>query len=61
MTLWMLADSDNGGDDPLPKERGRTPLAREKEQERMVPSLQVNRTRKRFKVSVEIAGKQVIN
>ena len=28
--LRMLADSDNGRDDPLPKEKGRTPLARTK-------------------------------
>ena len=58
--LWMLADSDNGRDDPLPKERGRTPLARWKEQERTVRSLQDNRTRQRFMVSVGSAGQQVV-
>ena len=50
IVLWMLADSDNGRDDPLPKERGGTPVARGKEQERTVRSLQDNRARKRFKV-----------
>ena len=39
------------------KGRGKTPLVRR----RTVRSLQDNRTRKRFKVSVGIAGKQVIN
>ena len=61
MILWMLVDSDNGRDDSLPKEKGRTPLARGKEQKRTVRSLQDNRTRKRFKASVGIAGKQVTN
>ena len=61
MIPWMLVDSDKGRDDPLPQVRGITPLARRKEQERSVRSLQDNRTRKRFKVSVGIAVKLVIN
>ena len=57
----MLEDSDSGKDDPLPRDRGRTPLAKGKEQEKMVQSHQDNRTRKRFKVSVGTEGKHVIN
>ena len=41
--------------------KGEEPTGKGKEQEKMVRSLQDNRTRKRFKVSVGIAGKQVIN
>ena len=44
-------------DDLLPRERGRTPLAKGKEQEKMVQSHQDKRTCRRFKVSVGIAGK----
>ena len=43
------------------RKRGRTPLAKGKEQEKMVQSHQDKRTRRRFKVFVGIAGKQVIN
>ena len=57
----LLEESDNGKDDLLPRERGRTTLAKGKEQENMVQCHRDKRTRRRFKVCVGIAGKQVIN
>ena len=59
--LWMLEDSDNRKDEPFPKEGERTPLAKEKGQEKMVRNHWDEQTHRRFKVSVGIAGKQVIN
>ena len=55
---WELEDSDNRKHDPLLRERGRTSLAKGKEQENWCKSHQDSRTRKRFKVSVDrrIAG-----
>ena len=49
----MLEDSDNGKDEPCPKERERTPLAlaKEREQEKMVRNHQDEQTHRRFKVS----------
>ena len=38
MILWMMEDLDNGKCDLRPRERGRTPLAKGKEQEKMVHS-----------------------
>ena len=63
---WMLEDSDSGKDEVFPKERERIPLslAKEKEQEKMknmVRNHQDERTHRKFKVSVGIVGKQVIN
>ena len=46
---------------PTSKGKGKNPTGKGKEQEKMVLSHQDNRTRKRFKVSVGIARKQVIN
>ena len=48
----MLEDSDNGKDEPFPKERERTPLAlaKEREQEKMVRNHQVEQTHRKFKV-----------
>ena len=57
----MLEDLDKGKGDLLSRERRRTPLAKGKEQEKMVQSHQDKRTRRRFKVSVGIPGKQVIS
>ena len=63
MILWMLEDSDKGKDEPFPKERERTPLAvaKEREQEKMVRNHQDEQTHRKFKVSVGIGGKQVLN
>ena len=66
MILWMLEDSDSGKDESLPKERERIPLAlakgREQEKmEKMVRNHQDERTHRKLKVSVGIAGKQVTN
>ena len=59
----MLEDSDNGMDELFPKERERTPLAlaKEREHEKMVRNHQDEQTRRKFKVSVGIAGKQIMN
>ena len=64
--LWMLEDSDSGKDETLPKERDRISLAlaEEREQEKMekmVRNHQDERTHRKLKVSVGIAGKQVIS
>ena len=61
MILWMMEDLDSGKGDLLSRERGRTPMAKGKEQEKMVQSHQDKRTRRRFKVSFGIAEKPVIN
>ena len=65
MILWMLEVSDSRKDEILPKERERIPLAlakkREQEKmEKMVLNHQDERTHRKIKVSVGIAGKQVI-
>ena len=66
MILWMLEDSNSGKDEILPKERERIPLARAKEREqekmeKMVRNHQDERTHRKLKISVGIAGKQVTN
>ena len=62
----MLEDLDSGKDEIIPKERERIPLALAKERgqeemEKMVRKYQDDRTRRKLKVSVGIAGKQVTN
>ena len=58
MILWMLEDLDQGKGDLLSRGKVKKPhWQRGKEQEKMVPSHQDKRTRRRFKVSVGIAGK----
>ena len=57
----MLEGSDNRKDELFQKERERTPLAKEREQEKMVRNHGDEQTLRKFKVSVGIAGKQVIN
>ena len=66
MILWMLEGSENGKDEILPKERERIPLALAKEREQetmemMVRNHQDERTHRKLKVCVGIAGKQVTN
>ena len=56
MILWMLADSDNGRDDLLSRERGKNPLAKGKEQDNMVQSHQHKQTRRRSKAGAGIAS-----
>ena len=59
----MLEDSDSGKDEPFPKEGERTSLAlaKKKKQEKMVRNHRDEQTRRKFTVSVGIAGKQLIN
>ena len=62
----MLEDSDSGKDEIFPKVRERIPLvlAKEREQEKMeriMRNYQVERTHRKLKVNVGIAGKQVTN
>ena len=61
--LWMLEDSDNGKDEPFPKERERNPTGTGKGKgtgkDGAKSSGRANT--QKFKVSVGIAGKQVIN
>ena len=55
----MFLDLDNGKGDLLSRVRGITPLAKGKEQEKMVQRHKDKRTRRRFKVSAGIEGKTV--
>ena len=62
----MLEGSDSGKDEIVPKERERIPLALAKERkqekmEKMVRSHQDERTHRKLKVNVGIAGKQATN
>ena len=63
MILWMLEDPDNGKDEPFSKGKGKTPLAlaKEREQEKIVRNHRDDQTHRKFKVSVGLAGKQVMN
>ena len=55
----MFLYLDNGKGDLLSRDRGITPSAKGKEQEKMVQSHKDKRTRRRFKVNAGIAGKTV--
>ena len=58
---WMLEVSDNRKVGSLPSKRRRTTLAKGKEQGKMVRHHRYQRTRRKSKVHVGIARKQVIN